>query len=212
MITAVSTDGHRLAKIVVKNPEVGEETKQELIIPTKFLTLVYPFLEKEKKLNIEFSKSHISISLQGNTISSRLINDTYPEFEKVIPTDNPKTMTINKQQITESIKRVSVLSNRNTKQVALSISNNNLLIKSEDKENTASGKETIPCNYTSENLTIGYNAQFLTEAINNLEGEEIKLCFNEPTSATTIFSTTTNKEIETLMLVMPIRLNEDEKK
>ena len=74
------------------------------------------------------------------------------------------------------------------------------------------GKETIPCNYTSENLTIGYNAQFLTEAINNLEGEEIKLCFNEPTSATTIFSTTTNKETETLMLVMPIRLNEDEKK
>ena len=152
------------------------------------------------------------MSLKGNTISSRLINDTYPDFEKVIPPNNPKTMIINKQQIIESIKRVSVLSNKNTKQVALSISNNNILIKSEDKENTTSGKESIPCNYTQDDITIGYNAQFLTEAINNIEGDEIKICFNKPTTATTIFPTTTNKETETLMLVMPIRLNEDEKR
>lgn len=209
MITAVSTDGHRLAKIVAKNPQAGEDTQQELIIPTKFLTLIYPFLEKQEELNIEFSNSHISVSLKGNTISSRLINDTYPEFEKVIPSNNPKTMFVNKQQIVESIKRVSVLSNRNTKQIAMAISNNNILIKSEDKENTTSGKEAIPCKYSSEDITIGYNAQFLTEAINNIDGDEIKICFNEPTTATTIFPTT-KQEAETLMLVMPIRINENE--
>ena len=83
------------------------------------------------------------------------------------------------------------------------------LLKSEDKENTTSGKEAIPCKYSSEDITIGYNAQFLTEAINNIDGDEIKICFNESTTATTIFPTI-KQEAETLMLVMPIRINENE--
>ena len=82
---------------------------------------------------------------------------------------------VSKKQITESIKRVSIFSNKASKQVALNISENNITISTEDPENITSGKEIVDCNYDGEPMTIGYNASYLKEVLQHQNSEEIKI-------------------------------------
>ena len=204
----VSTDGHRLSRIIKENTN-NENEEQEIIIPTKFLTLLTTFVEKKEKAEIEISKNHMSLSYKNTTIYSRIIKDTYPDYEKVIPLDNNNTLTTNKQNLISAIKRVSIFSNRATKQITLTIKNKETTISTEDSEQAAKGKEKIESEYNNtEELKIGFNSTFILEALQNIKNEKITMFLNGPLSAAILSETSKDKKTDKLILLMPIRLND----
>ena len=207
-IVGVSTDGHRLSRIIIEN-DGQENQEQEIIIPTKFLTLLTTFLDKKEKAEIEISKNHMSLSYKNTTIYSRIIKDSYPDYEKVIPLDNNKTFTTNKRDLINAIKRVSIFSNRATKQITLDIGNQKTTISTEDSEQAAKGAETISSQFNNtDNLRIGFNSMFILDALNSIKSENITMFLNGSLNAAILSETSPDKKMDKLVLLMPIRLND----
>ena len=201
-LNIVATDGAKLVKIDFK----GENSlEKEIIIPTKFLSIIRSCLKKENKIFI--SDNHISIQLENMEISSRLINQKFPDYSSVIPMDNDKRVRINKESFYSSVKRVSIFSNRSTNQINLHFNENKLTISTSDPENVSSGTETIECDYIGEEISIGFNGDYLKETIKNQKEETIEFSMKSSVSAT-LFKGSKNNTRETLSLLMPIRISE----
>ena len=207
-IVGVSTDGHRLSRIIIENEGLDNQ-EQEIIIPTKFLTLLTSFVDKKENAEIEISKNHMSLSYKNTTIYSRIIKDNYPDYEKVIPLDNNKTFTTNKKDLINAIKRVSIFSNRSTKQITLDIGNQKTTISTEDSEQSAKGAETISSQFNNmDNLKIGFNSMFILDALNSIKSEQITMFLNGSLNAAILSETSPDKKMDKLVLLMPIRLND----
>ena len=207
-ILGVSTDGHRLSRIIIKNNN-DQPKEYEIIVPIKFLTLLNSFIDKNDNIELEISENYISVSYKNQTIFSKIIKDSYPDYEKVIPLDNNKQLTINKNDLIDAIKRVSIFSNRSTKQITLKINKTETRIQTEDAENAASGKEIISSLFNhDEELKIGFNANFILEALNNIDNKEVTIFLNGPLSAAIIAEKDKTEEKDKLLLLMPIRLND----
>ena len=207
-IVGVSTDGHRLSRIIKENTN-NENEEKEIIIPTKFLTLLTTFVQKNEKAEIEISKNHMSLSYKNTTIYSRIIKDNYPDYEKVIPLDNNKTFTTNKKNLISAIRRVSIFSNRSTKQITLEIGNQHTTISTEDAEQAARGTEKIESQFNNtDSLKIGFNSNFILEALNNIKNENITMFLSGPLNAAILSEKTPDKKTDKLVLLMPIRLND----
>ena len=203
--TLVSTDGHKLSKIEY---DQTNSLIEKIIIPTKFLKLLQSFLIDNKNTDIIISENHVQAYFGNIKLSSRLINDQYPDYQKVIPKNNENEIVVNTQEFINSLKRVSVFSNKKTKQAVLKIEDNKILIKAEDTEIAASAKEIITCNQAGPNdkIIIAFNGDYLKEILEKTKAEETILSIKDSLSATLILpkeNTPKNK----LSLLMPIRLN-----
>ena len=186
-----------------------QEKEHEIIIPTKFLSLIKTDTKENENIEIEISKNYISISQKNTIIFSRIIKDTYRDYEKVIPLDNDKRVTLKKEDLIAGLKRVSIFSNRATKQITFIIKNNTLTLLTEDSEKAAEGKETIQCDFTSEEeLKIGFNANFFLDALNNLKSENVNMFLSGPLGAAVLSEQEEKEKTEKLLLLMPIRLND----
>ena len=126
----------------------------------------------------------------------------------IFPKNNTKTLIVDKELFSEAIKRVSIFSNKSSRQVALNISENNITITTEDPENITSGKETLDCNYDGEPMTIGYNASYLKEVLQHQNSSEIKIMLNTPLNAGLFLPMEQNENENKTTLLMPIRLND----
>jgi len=206
-LTAVATDGHRLVRFKKIELKAGS-FEGSVVIPVKFLSLLKPFLKKDESLSLQIGENHIMINLDGVRISSRIIKDRYPDYESVIPKDNESDLTINKNDLLGSVKRVSIFSNKSTKQIALSLDTNKITISTEDPENITTGKESIDCLYSGEPMVVGYNSQFLGDVLKNQKTEEIKILFKSPLSAGIFLPKEQLDGEEKTTLLMPIRLND----
>ena len=202
-ICAVSTDGTRLVKISLP---INTEYNQKVIVPYKFLSVLIDNSESNEKIDLQLTDNHIMVQLSNINIISRIIKEQYPDYESVIPYENNKEVEINKIELMDAVKRVSIFSNKTTKQITLSFSDGEVSISTEDPDNVTSGKESLQCDYQDESLTIGYNAQFLLDVLKNQKGDIIKIKLENPLTAGIFLS----KEIEEdkITLLMPIRLND----
>ena len=126
----------------------------------------------------------------------------------MIPKDNENVLTIDKNMFLGAIKRVSIFSNKSTHQIALNLSDESSKITTEDPEQSSRAQEVIVGEYVGENLEIGYNSEYLKDVVQHVKGNKIVVRLNTPISAA-LFSPETNEETsESLMLLMPIRLND----
>jgi len=206
-ITAVATDGHRLV-CYKKNIEEEISFTGSVVVPKKFLNIISHQDDKGETTDIILSENHVKISKKNIITTSRIIKEKYPEYKKVIPQDNNLEAVIEKNTFAESIKRVSVFSNKSTKQVSTEFDQNGITISTEDPENITTGKEKLDCNYDGEKLLIGYNANYLYEVLKHQECEEIKILLKTPLTAS-IFMPLEQKPGETIKtLLMPIRIND----
>ena len=153
-------------------------------------------------------ENHIQVQFEDVTIISRIIKDPYPDYEGVIPKDNTKTLVVNKNNFTEAIKRVSIFSNKSSRQVALELNENTMTITTEDPENITTGKETLDCDYDGDPMTIGYNAFYLKEVLQHQDSDEIKIMFKSPLNAGLFLPIDQNDIEQKTTLLMPIRLND----
>jgi len=202
-LTAVATDGHRLVKVINKNYNT-DTFNGDLVVPKKFLSYLSFYLSNEEVL-LSVGETHMTATINQDTIISRTINEVFPDYESVIPTDNNKILKVDKNTILGAIRRVSIFSNKSTHQVAFNISKENFFIQTEDPESSSKAKEEIIGNYEGEEITIGYNGDYLKDVISHISGDDIIINLNTPISATLF--TGENEEISKTMLLMPVRLN-----
>ena len=206
-IVSVATDGHRLVKLEKKKLHSIDYTGN-VVVPIKFLALLTTQLTSDGDVSMLIGDNHIQVQLEDVTITTRIIKDPYPDYEGVIPKNNTKTLIINKNNFTEAIKRVSIFSNKSSRQVALELSESSMTITTEDPENITTGKEILDCDYDGEPMTIGYNAFYLKEVLQHQQSEEIKIMLNSPLNAGLFLPIDQNDNDNKTTLLMPIRLND----
>jgi DNA polymerase-3 subunit beta len=137
----------------------------------------------------------------------RLIDARYPDYNAVIPVDNPNLLTLSRKDFQNSLKRIAIYANKTTNQVILNINDSSLTISAQDLDFSNEATEQMNCTYDGDQLTIGFNAKFLIEMLNVLESEEVKIELSSPTRAGILLPTENEEGEEILMLVMPVMLS-----
>ena len=207
LITAVSTDGHRLAQYLCKNKTKSSFTG-EVIIPKKFLNTVGSYLSGKEDIILLINDSVFTAKIGVDTVYTRIIDEKFPDYESVIPKDNDKELSVGRKDLLAAVKRVSIFSNKTTQQVAIKTQTSKLFIATEDPEKASKAQEELAVSYEGDTIEIGFNASYLKDVLSHLNSNKITLKLNTPISAS-LFYPENNTEDETVfMLLMPIRLNE----
>jgi DNA polymerase-3 subunit beta len=204
-IRAIATDGHRLVRVIYSNVEGAKEHK-DIIIPAKALQLVVKAAEEEEN-KISVDSTHIKFTFDNFTLTSRLIEETYPNYETVIPLDNDKKLVVNRETLIASVRRVGLYSNSTTHQVRFSLSKNEIKIAAEDADFGGEAREKIPCTYNNDELEIGFNAKYVEDVLTHIDSENVEMLFSTPVRAAIISPAERKPNEDVLMLVMPMRLN-----
>jgi len=165
-------------------------------------------LGSDSEVKIDYNESNVQFVFDDMVLICRLIDGKYPNYEAVIPKENPNVMTINRSQILNTVKRVSIFSNKTTHQIRLRIAGAELHISAEDIDYSNKAEERLSCSYQGDDMQIGFNARFLTEMLNNLNSDEIQLELSLPNRAGIITPVDGLDQGEKVtMLVMPVMLN-----
>ena len=203
----VGTDAHKLVKYIRK--DVVSETEDSFIVPKKSLMLLKSSLSKaEDTVKVEYDKKNAIFAFENFKMVCRLVDGKYPNYEAVIPKDNPNILTVDRVQLLNKIRRVSFFANQSTNQIRLKITGKELILSAEDIDFTNEAHERLSCSYEGEDIEIGFNAKFLIEMLTNLSNEQITIELSTPGRAGIIVPINeedSNEEI--IMLVMPIMLN-----
>ena len=202
----VATDAHRLVRYARTDASAPETSS--FIVPKKPLTLLKNAASAAESVNISFTESNACFTFDDVTIMCRLIEGKYPNYEAVIPKDNPNRMVISRTSFLQAIRRVSIFANKTTHQVRLKLAGSELVVSAEDLDFANEASERLNCSYTGEDMEIGFNSRFLMDMLNNLSSAEVSLEMSAPNRAGIIKPTEAEEEGEdVLMLVMPVMLN-----
>ena len=205
-IRAVATDGFRLVRVIDRQmaPEVSDTL--DIVVPPKALQLATRGFS-EPELSLEASATHVRLSDGITAVTARLIDENYPNYESVIPQANDKRMIVRREELLNSVKRVSLYSNSQTRQVRMKLGGNALFVRAEDIDTGGEAHESIPCDYSDTEMEIGFNSQFVREALDRIDSEEVSFDFSTPLRPSLIAPYGERNGQDLLMLLMPIRLN-----
>jgi DNA polymerase-3 subunit beta len=202
----VATDAHKLVRYTRK--DVHAKSEASFIMPKKPLNLLKNiFATTNSEVKVEFNDTNARFGFDNVTLIARLIDGKYPNYEAVIPKENPNKMTIDRLAFLNSVRRVSIFSNKTTHQVRFRISGSELNISAEDRDYENEANERLTCSYEGEDMEIGFNSKFLLDMLNNIEAEEVTLELSAPNRAGIIVPQGTEENTDVLMLVMPVMLN-----
>jgi DNA polymerase-3 subunit beta len=202
-LRVVSTDGHRLVRMVLKRE--GSALKNDIIVPAKALHVVLKSLEDGETI-IVVTQTHVKFMFDNSILISRLIDETYPNYESVIPSENTKTLRVQRDVLIGSIRRVALYASQTTHQVRFQVDRDTLQISAQDIDFGGEARETMPCVYKGEPLEIGFNSQYLVDILTHLEETEVLMKFSTPTRAGIVAPAEESAQEEVIMLVMPVRL------
>lgn len=206
-LTFVATDAHKLVKY--QRTDIAASKVAEFIMPKKPLNLLKGILAgSETDVLIEYNENNAKFSFENIILICRLIDGKYPNYEAVIPKENPNKLTISRSQILNSVRRVSIFSNKTTHQIRLKIAGAELNISAEDIDYSNKAEERLTCSYQGDDMQIGFNSRFLVEMLNNLTSDDVQLEMSLPNRAGILTPTDGLDEGEIVtMLVMPVMLN-----
>lgn len=205
-ITFVATDAHKLVRY--RRLDTKSDSATTFILPKKALTLLKSSLPAEDvHVAIEYNNTSAFFRFGNINLICRLIDERYPDYEAVIPKDNPNKLIIDRSLFLNCLRRVVIFANKTTHQVRLKINGSELNISSEDIDFANEAHERLSCQYEGEDMEIGFNAKFLIEMLNNLGGEEVLLEMSSPNRAGLLMPQTHDDQEDVLMLVMPVMLN-----
>ena len=205
-ITFVATDAHKLVRY--RRTDSKATGSSSFILPKKPLNLLKSNLHGDEDVELEYNESNAIFSFKDIVLVCRLIDGKYPNYEAVIPKENPNVLTIDRAQFLSSIKRVSIFANKTTHQIKLKLAGSELSLSAEDLDFNNEANERLTCNYDGDDMEIGFNSRFLMEMLNNLDTTEVRLEMSEPSRAGLLMpAVNDNKDEDVLMLVMPVMLN-----
>jgi len=203
----VATDAHRLVRY--KRKDVHCPKSDTFIVPRKPLNLLKSAIpDSEEEITISYNNNHLFINHGNTQMSCRLIDGRFPDYKVVIPTDNPYLLTVNRSDFQNSLRRVSVFSNKSTNQVALSITGSELQLAAQDVDFNFEGNERMKCQYNGEDMMIAFNARFLIEMLSATDSSEVKMELSSHNKAGLLKPSEQSEDEDLLMLVMPLMLNQ----
>lgn len=203
----VATDAHKLVKYA--RTDVKAAQTSDFIMPKKPLNILKGILgTHDADVVIEYNDSNAVFSFDNYRLVCRLIDGKYPNYEAVIPKENPNKLLMDRNQFLNSVRRVSIFSNKTTHQIRLKMAGTELNISAEDIDYSNKAEERLTCDYQGDDMQIGFNSRFLIEMLTNLQSDEIQLEMSLPNRAGILTPVDGLDEGETVtMLVMPVMLN-----
>ena len=209
-LTFVGTDAHKLVRY--RRFDVVSDENSSFILPKKPIGMVKNIILMNKEdvdIVVEYNSTNVFFSFDNFYIICRLVDGKYPNYEAAIPKENPNKLIINRSEFLTSLRRVSIFANQSTLQVRLLCTEKELIISSEDIENSNDAKEKIACEYEGDQMEIGFNAKFLIEMVNNIDTENVMMELAHPSRAGILFPVNEEDDMKEniLMLVMPVMLN-----
>jgi len=206
-LTFVATDAHKLVKYTRTDVHANETA--EFIMPKKPLNLLKGILgSNDTDVTIEYNNTNAKFVFDNVILICRLIDGKYPNYDAVIPKENPNKLTVNRASFLNSTKRVSIFSSKTTHQIRLKMAGTELNISAEDIDYSNKADERLNCDYQGDDMKIGFNSRFLTEMLSNLTSEDVLIEMSLPNRAgilTPVDGTEQGEQIT--MLVMPVMLN-----
>lgn len=199
----VATDAHRLIKKEVSSSSLPGEGS--IIVPRKPLTQFKNIVPADDSdVNLSYNSTHLFAAYDRLTLSARLIDARFPDYNSVIPPQNPYRLLIDKAELISSLRRVSVFASKGTSQVVFDIKGNVINISAQDVDFSYEGNETITCQYDGEDMKIAFNARLLIEMLSNLEGDRVEIALNTPSKAAIFRPEEQDEGQDILMLLMPL--------
>jgi DNA polymerase-3 subunit beta len=202
VLRAVATDGHRLARVEAPLPK-GAAGMPGVIVPRKTVNELHRLIEgSDAEVEIGVSDTKIRFALDGAEIASKLIDGTFPDYERVIPTGNDKEMEVNRRIFTEAVDRVSAISSEKSRAVKLKLGRNTLELSATSAEN-GSASEEIEVAYQGPGLEIGFNARYLLDIAQQMSGDTVRLAMADAASPTVLVDAA---DAAGLYVLMPMRV------
>jgi len=206
-LTFVATDAHKLVKYT--RTDITASESAEFIMPKKPLNLLKGILGgNDTDVTIEYNNTNAKFIFDNVILICRLIDGKYPNYDAVIPKENPNKLTVDRASFLNSTKRVSIFSSKTTHQIRLKMAGTELNISAEDIDYANKADERLNCDYQGDDMQIGFNSRFLTEMLSNLTSEEVLIEMSLPNRAGILTPVDGNETGEHItMLVMPVMLN-----
>lgn len=203
-ITFVATDTRKLVKFT--NSLVQPQCECSFILPLKPATVLKNVFAKEDSIKVTVSERNVRFESSSYIFDCRLIKGNFPPYERVIPAGNPYTLTIDRQSLINSLRRVCVFGDDGNGLVKFKLSADNLTLRAQDSSYGTSGLESLPCQYDGAELLIGFGAPYLLEIFNTLSTPDVMMKLADPSHAAICLPAENAPGTELLMLLMPMHI------
>lgn len=202
VLRAAATDGHRLARVTVPQPQ-GAAGMPDVIVPRKCVAELRKLVdEADGDVEISLSSSKIRFSLGGAVLTSKLIDGTFPDYSRVIPTANDRLLRIDSKSLSNGVDRVSTIASEKTRAVKLALDRDKVTLSVTSPEN-GRAEEEVAAAYGSEPFEIGFNARYLMDILGQIESEEVEVHLADAAAPTLIRE---GEKSPALYVLMPMRV------
>ncbi|MGE0719986.1 MAG: DNA polymerase III subunit beta [Alphaproteobacteria bacterium] len=202
VLRAVATDGHRLARVEMPLPE-GAAGMPGVIVPRKTVNELRKLVDEvTDPIDIAVSDAKIRFTFAGATLTSKLIDGSFPEYERVIPTQNDKVMEVPRQPFFEAVDRVSTITSDKARAVKLQVDPKGLVLSATSPE-TGTAQEELEVAYTAAGIEIGFNARYLLDILQQIEGDDARFAMADAGSPTLVQD---REDASALYVLMPMRV------
>jgi DNA polymerase-3 subunit beta len=199
-LRAVATDGHRLALCEAEVDSAVDE--QQVIVPRKGVLELQRLLSGEGSVDVELGENHVRIQLDGIRFTSKLIDGRFPEYERVIPQDSSNELTADRDALRSALQRTAILSNEKYRGIRLIIRDSGVVMQAHNPEQEEA-EEELEVAYSGEDIEIGFNVNYLLDALGGVDGDEVSVSVQDGNSSCLIRKPGTD---ESKFVVMPMRL------
>jgi DNA polymerase III subunit beta len=201
-LRAAATDGHRLARITVPRPD-GADGMPDVIVPRKAVAELYRLLEElEGTVEISLSPTKIRFGLGSAILTSKLIDGTFPDYNRVIPTANDKLLKLDPKSFSAGVDRVSTIASEKTRAVKMSVDRDKVTLSVTSPENGLATEE-LPADYGADGLEIGFNARYLLDILGEIDGDTVEVHLADAAAPTLLRE---NDKSNALYVLMPMRV------
>ncbi len=199
---AAATDGHRLARVTVARPD-GADGMPDVIVPRKAVNELYRLLEElEGTVEISLSPTKIRFGLGSAILTSKLIDGTFPDYNRVIPTANDKLLKLDPKSFAQGVDRVSTIASEKTRAVKMAVDRDKVTLSVTSPENGVATEE-VPADYGSDGLEIGFNAKYLLDILGEIDGDTVEVHLADAAAPTLLRE---NDKSNALYVLMPMRV------
>ncbi|WP_119461571.1 DNA polymerase III subunit beta [Rhodospirillaceae bacterium SYSU D60014] len=202
LLRAVATDGHRLARVERPLPS-GAGEMPGVIIPRKTVGELRKLIEEaDETIEVALSDARIRFAFDDVVLTSKLIDGTFPDYQRVIPSGNDKVLEVDRRSFAEAVDRVSTISSEKSRAVKLSVKGENLTLSATSPEN-GSASEELEVNFNGEGIEIGFNARYLLDITHQIEGDGAQFAMADAASPTLVRDVA---DTSALYVLMPMRV------
>jgi len=202
VLKAAATDGHRLARVTMPRPD-GADGMPDVIVPRKCVAELRKLLDEiDGSVGVSLSSSKIRFDLGQALLTSKLIDGTFPDYSRVIPTGNDKILKIDPRSFEEGVDRVSTIATEKTRAVKMALDRDKITLSVTSPENGTAAEE-VPGDYTSPGFEIGFNSRYLLDILGQIEGDQCEVHLADAAAPTLIRE---NDKAPALYVLMPMRV------